>query len=57
MARRPVAVGLSDGTWVEILSGLNGDDLVARANVGTLADGQAVEVVKPANSAVPGARP
>jgi HlyD family secretion protein len=55
--RRPVEVGLNDGTWAEILSGLNGDEVVARANPGSLANGQPVEAVEPANSAKQGTKP
>lgn len=54
--RRPVEVGLNDGTWVEILSGLNGDEAVARANAGSLADGQPAEAVEPAKPAATGAK-
>lgn len=55
--RRPVEVGLSDGTWTEIRSGLTGDEAVAKANAASLADGQPVEATGPANPAAPAAKP
>jgi RND family efflux transporter MFP subunit len=41
--RRPIAIGLNDGTRVEILSGLEGDEAAVKANAASLADGQPVE--------------
>jgi RND family efflux transporter MFP subunit len=45
--RRPVEVGLSDGTRAEILSGLRSDETVVKANAASLADGQPVEPTEP----------
>jgi HlyD family secretion protein len=56
-ARRFVKVGLSDGTRTEVVSGLDGREAVVKANAGSLADGQAVEVVDPANPSLPSAKP
>jgi HlyD family secretion protein len=56
-ARRSVKVGLSDGTRTEVVSGLDGREAVVKANAGSLADGQAVEVVDPANPSLPSAKP
>ena len=47
-ARRPLATGLSDGTRVEIVSGLAESDAVVKAGAASLADGQSVQVVTPA---------
>jgi RND family efflux transporter MFP subunit len=55
--RRPIEVGLSDGTWTEILSGLVGDEVVAKANAASLADGQPVESTESANPPPSGAKP
>jgi HlyD family secretion protein len=46
--RRPVAVGLSDGTNAEILSGLGEGDVVVKANAASLTDGQPVTPVEAA---------
>jgi RND family efflux transporter MFP subunit len=46
--RRPIRVGLSDGTWTEVISGLEGDEAVVKANAPSLTDGQAVELIPPA---------
>ncbi|HEX8201539.1 MAG TPA: efflux RND transporter periplasmic adaptor subunit [Isosphaeraceae bacterium] len=46
-ARKPVAVGLDDGTDAEILSGLDPRDVVVKANAASLVDGQAVTPVDP----------
>jgi multidrug efflux pump subunit AcrA (membrane-fusion protein) len=42
--RRPVTVGLSDGSRTEVSSGLEVSDLVVKANAASLSDGQAVDV-------------
>jgi HlyD family secretion protein len=45
--RRPVRIGLSDGTRTEIVSGLEGDEAalsVVKANTASLADGQPVQI-------------
>lgn len=46
-ARRPVELGLSDGTRTEIVSGLEAGDTVVKANAASLVDGQPLEAVKP----------
>jgi RND family efflux transporter MFP subunit len=45
--RRPIAVGLSDGTRTEVVSGLDGSEPVVKANAASLADGQPVAVIQP----------
>lgn len=45
--RREVKLGLSDGSKIEIISGIDGEAQVVEANPGSLADGQAVEVAGP----------
>lgn len=47
VARKPITIGLSDGTSVEVVSGLDGSEEVVKANAGSLTEGQAVQV-KPA---------
>ncbi len=56
-ARRPIGLGLADGTSTEIFTGLRGDEDVVKAGVGSLADGQAVEVAKPASAPIAATRP
>ena len=46
--RKPVTPGLEDSSRAEILSGLQGDEAVVKANAASLVDGQAVQIVKPA---------
>jgi HlyD family secretion protein len=53
-ARRPIRVGLNDGARVEVLSGLDGGEVVVSANAAALADGQPVE---PQPAAGKGAKP
>jgi HlyD family secretion protein len=55
--RRPIQVGISDGNRTEVVSGLIGGEAVVNANAGSLADGQAVEVVDLANPSPPSAKP
>ncbi len=55
--RRPIQVGLSDGTRTEVVSGLDGGQAVVKANAASLADGQPVEVVDPANPSPSAAKP
>jgi RND family efflux transporter MFP subunit len=43
-SRRPVVLGLIDGALTEIVSGLEGGELVVKANAASLVDGQTVEV-------------
>jgi HlyD family secretion protein len=56
-ARRPIQVGLSDGTRTEVVSGLDGGEAVVKANAASLTDGQPVDVVGPANPPASGAKP
>ena len=44
--RRPVKLGLDDGTRIEIVSGLDGSEVVVKAYPATLENGQAVEPVE-----------
>jgi RND family efflux transporter MFP subunit len=46
--RKPVTVGLDDGTRVEVLSGLQDSEAIVKAYASSLADGQSVEVIAPA---------
>jgi HlyD family secretion protein len=55
--RRPITVGLSDGTRTEVVSGLSAGAAVVKANAASLADGQPVQVLEPAASPAPGAKP
>ena len=55
--RRPIEVGLSDGTRTEVVSGLDGGEAVVKANAASLADGQPVEAVDPANPSASSAKP
>jgi HlyD family secretion protein len=48
IVRKPITIGLSDGTFVEIASGLDGSEEVVKTNASSLTEGQAVHV-KPAN--------
>lgn len=50
-ARRAVELGLNDGTNVEVISGLDGDESVVKANAASLTDGQPVEPTEPAGPA------
>ena len=50
--RKPVVVGLDDGTRAEILSGLQGDEAIVKAYASSLADGQAVAVIEPETAKV-----
>jgi multidrug efflux pump subunit AcrA (membrane-fusion protein) len=45
--RRPVTVGLNDGTKAEILSGLRGNEAIVKAYASSLSDGQSVAVIVP----------
>jgi RND family efflux transporter MFP subunit len=42
--RRAIVIGLNDGTRAEVVTGLEGNELVVKANAASLSDGQAVEV-------------
>jgi HlyD family secretion protein len=55
-ARRPITLGLGDGTLVEVVSGLDGSEAVVKANVTSLAHGQPVEVVEPLHPLPSGAK-
>jgi hypothetical protein len=46
-ARRPVVLGLNDGTRAEVVSGLSADESVVKANATSLSDGQPVQVAEP----------
>lgn len=46
--RRPLELGLSDGTRVEILGGLKGGETVVAANPSILTEGQALQALPPA---------
>jgi HlyD family secretion protein len=52
--RRPIGTGLSDGTRTEVTSGLEGNELVVKANAISLSDGQALKVQ---DEAAKGGRP
>jgi HlyD family secretion protein len=52
--RKPIATGLSDGTRTEVTSGLDGSELVVKANATSLNNGQAVKVL---DEAAKGGRP
>jgi RND family efflux transporter MFP subunit len=45
-ARRPVVLGLNDGTRAEVVSGLSAGDSVVKANAASLADGQPVQILE-----------
>jgi HlyD family secretion protein len=45
--RKPVKIGLDDGSRAEILSGLNGDEHIIKAYASSLSDGQHVEILPP----------
>ena len=55
--RRPIQVGLSEGTRTEVVSGLDGREAVVKAGAASLADGQPVEVVDSANPSPVDAKP
>jgi HlyD family secretion protein len=55
--RRPIEVGLSDGTRTEVVSGLEGNEAVVKANAASFTDGQPVEPFEPANPRAPGSKP
>jgi len=57
VARRPIQVGLSDGTRTEIVSGLDGSEAVVKANAASLTDRQPVEPVDPAHPPASHAKP
>ena len=50
--RKPVVVGLDDGTRAEILSGLQGNEAIVKAYASSLADGQSVAVIEPETAKV-----
>ena len=56
-ARRPIALGLRDGTLAEVVSGLDGSEAVVKANAASLTDGQTVEIADPADPPPSGAKP
>ena len=50
--RKPVVVGLDDGTRAEIISGLQGTEAIVKAYASSLADGQSVSAIEPEPSKV-----
>jgi HlyD family secretion protein len=46
---RPIVLGLSDGTLVEVVTGLDGSESVVKANAASLTDGQPIAVAEPIN--------
>jgi HlyD family secretion protein len=50
--RKPVTLGLEDGTRAEILSGLQGDETIVKAYASSLSDGQSVAVIEPETAKV-----
>ena len=42
--RKPIEIGLADGTRTEVVSGLDGSEAVVKANAASLSDGQVVKV-------------
>jgi HlyD family secretion protein len=55
-ARRAIKTGLGDGARTEVASGLDGNEVIVKANPASLVEGQAVEVVKPESPANPPAK-
>ena len=55
--RKPIKIGLSDGVWTEIVSGLDGDEAVVKANAAGLAHGQSIQAIDPAKLPPPGVKP
>ncbi len=55
--RRPIETGLNDGARTEVVSGLESDEVVVKANAASLADGQPVEVIDPSIPPASGAKP
>ena len=45
--RKPVTLGLEDGTRAEVLYGLQGDETIVKAYAASLTDGQPVAVLVP----------
>lgn len=45
--RRPIQIGLSDGSRTEVMSGINAGEAVIKANAASLADGQPVQAIEP----------
>jgi HlyD family secretion protein len=56
-ARLPIKVGLSDGTYVEIMSELPLTESVAKTGVASLTTGQSVEPIESEKAATPRAKP
>jgi HlyD family secretion protein len=46
---RPIVLGLSDGTLVEVVTGLDASELIVKANAASLTDGQPIAVAEPIN--------
>ena len=56
-ARRPIEVGFSDGMSTEVVSGLHGEEIVVKAGVASLLDGQPLETAGPATPSSSPPRP
>jgi multidrug efflux pump subunit AcrA (membrane-fusion protein) len=55
--RKPIQTGLSDGTWTEVVSGLDGSEKVVKAYATSLTDGQPVDVIEAVPAPAAGAKP
>ncbi len=55
--RRPIELGLTDGAWAEVVSGLQEDEAVVKANAASLAEGQPVKAIEPAGNAASKVKP
>jgi RND family efflux transporter MFP subunit len=55
--RLPIRLGLSDGTHVEVISGVSANDSVAKTGVASLTTGQSVDTIEPPKPASSGAKP
>ena len=47
IVRRPITLGLRTTQDVEVIDGLNGQELVVQTQAGSLQEGQRVEVTRP----------
>jgi HlyD family secretion protein len=50
--RKPVTLGLDDGTRAEVLSGLESDQTIVKAYASSLSDGQSVTMIEPESAKV-----
>jgi len=53
----PITIGQDDGRVVQVLEGLDANDLVVNNPPDSIVDGEKVRVVRPANDGVPGVQP